>query len=57
MRDIVGVHQFEQHFSGCIFRWDLCSWREREAGIMLPDVNVRIDERNRLHCREQRTRG
>lgn len=41
---LVGLHQFQKHLDGCIFaRWNctIGKWKRR---VVLPDVNMRVDD-------------
>ena len=43
--DIVGRHEFEELFDGCIFGGWFGFAGEGEFGIVLPYMDVRVDER------------
>jgi len=48
--DLVGLHEFEKLVDGGVFCWRSCAGCEGEGGIVLPDVNVGVDERRGSAC-------
>ncbi len=48
--DVVGVHQLEELFDGGVFGGRIGSVGEGEGGVVLPHMDVRVDERGVSCC-------